>query len=352
MDTVLFDKTGTLTEGRPKLIGVAGNRGVSENSVLALAAAVERGNDHPLGLSIVWEAVGRKLEITLAEQVEAIPGKGVRGIVDGRKVVVGRLGFLQESGVFRDLMLSEAMTHRKQGHGIVFVGEGDRNVGVIVMNDQVRVGTHKAVDLLKSAGLHLVLLTGDHAETGQGVASAVGIDEVIADTLPAEKYAVVQKLKGEGKIVAMCGDGINDAPALVAADVGIAMGTGTRAAIGTAGVTLAQPDLRGIGTAHRSQPRHRSNDSSEPRAGLHAQRPGDSYRGRRACSVGRRPAQLGLGRRGHEFQFAPRDRELAAAGISVHRRQDAIHPKNKGQAHARRGLACEQLSTQSVIETR
>ena len=146
-------------------------------------------------------------------------------------------------------MLSEAMTHRKQGHGIVFVGEGNRCVGVIVMNDQVRAGAHKAVDQLKAAGLQLVLVTGDHAETAQGVATAVGIDDVIADTLPAEKYAVVQKFKGEGKVVAMCGDGINDAPALVAADVGIAMGTGTRAAIGTAGVTLAQPDLRAIGTA-------------------------------------------------------------------------------------------------------
>ena len=311
---------------------------MSENSVLALAAAVERGNDHPLGLSIVWEAVGRKLEITLAEQVEAIPGKGVRGIVDGRKVVVGRLGFLQESGVFRDLMLSEAMTHRKQGHGTVFVGEGDRNVGVIVMNDQVRVGTHKAVDLLKSAGLHLVLLTGDHAETGQGVASAVGIDEVIADTLPAEKYAVVQKLKGEGKIVAMCGDGINDAPALVAADVGIAMGTGTRAAIGTAGVTLAQPDLRGIGTAldlSRAQPFERfARTSYWPLRSTLWQfpsRPG-------AHSVGRRPPQFGLGRRGHEFQFATRDREFASAGISVHRRQAPSIRKINGKPTHRVGL--------------
>jgi P-type Cu+ transporter len=249
VDTVLFDKTGTLTEGRPKLIAVAGNRGVSENAALALAAAVERGSDHPLGLAIVWEAVRRKLEILPAENVEAIPGKGVRGVVDGRTVVVGRIGFLQECGVYQDFMLSEAMSHRKQGHGVVFVAEGTRCVGVVVMNDQLRATSHAAVEQLRGAGLRLALVTGDHLETGQGVAAAVGIDEVIADTLPAEKFAVVQKLKGEGRVVAMCGDGVNDAPALVAADVGIAVGTGTRTAIGTAGMTLAKPDLRSIVSA-------------------------------------------------------------------------------------------------------
>ena len=247
VDTVLFDKTGTLTEGRPVLVGVQGNRGVGENAVLALAAAVERGSNHPLGLAIVWEAVRRKLEIGLAENVEAIPGKGVRGMVDGKRVTVGRLGFLQESGVFQDLMLSEAMTHRKQGHGVIFVGEAGRCVGVVVMNDPIRSTLRQAVQELKSAGLQLTIVTGDHAETAQGVATLVEIEEIVADTLPAEKYAIVQKLKGEGKVVAMCGDGVNDAPALVAADVGIAMGTGTRAAIGTAGVTLAHPDLRGVG---------------------------------------------------------------------------------------------------------
>lgn len=249
VDTVLFDKTGTLTEGRPQLIAVLGNRGVSESAVLAMAAAVERGNDHPLGLAIVWEAVRRELEIRLAQSVESIPGKGVRGIVDGQRVVVGRLGFLQESGAYQDLMLSEAMTHRKQGHGVVFVSEGNRCVGVIVMNDPVRSSSCAAVRTLKVAGLRMALITGDHAETALGVASTVGIDDVVADTLPAEKFAVVQKLKSEGKVVAMCGDGINDAPALAAADVGIAMGTGTRAAIGTAGVTLSQPDLRAVGAA-------------------------------------------------------------------------------------------------------
>jgi Cu+-exporting ATPase len=146
-------------------------------------------------------------------------------------------------------MLSEAMTHRKQGHGVIFVGEAGRCVGVVVMNDPIRTTSREAVEGLKGMGLQLTIVTGDHDETAQGVATAVGIEEIVADTLPAEKYAIVQKLKGEGKVVAMCGDGVNDAPALVAADVGIAMGTGTRAAIGTAGVTLAQPDLRGVGVA-------------------------------------------------------------------------------------------------------
>ena len=249
VDAILFDKTGTLTEGRPKLVAVLGNRSVGENAVLATAAAVERGNNHPLGLAIVWEAVRRGLEIAAAEGVESIPGKGVRGMVDARRVVVGRIGFLQECGVYQDLMLSEAMTHRKQGHGIVFVGEGSRCIGVVVMNDQLRASSRAAVENLKAEGIQLTLVTGDHAETAEGVASAVGIDNVIADTLPVEKYAVVQKFKSEGRIVAMCGDGINDAPALVAADVGIAMGTGTHAAIGAAGLTLAQPDLLSLGMA-------------------------------------------------------------------------------------------------------
>ena len=213
VDTVLFDKTGTLTEGRPKLIGVAGNRGVGENAALALAAAVERGNDHPLGLAIVWEAVRRKLEIVPAEDVETIPGKGVRGMVDGRKVVVGRLGFLQESGIYQDFMLSEAMTHRKQGHGVVFVGEGTRCVGVVVMNDPLRAPRRPR--WINSAAREFGSRSSPATmpKPARGWPPHVGIDEVIADTLPAEKFAVVQKLKGEGRVVAMCGDGVNNAPA-------------------------------------------------------------------------------------------------------------------------------------------
>jgi P-type Cu+ transporter len=249
VDMVLLDKTGTLTEGKPKLAGIVTNSGVSEAAVLAMAAAVERGSEHPLALAIVWEAFRRGLEIAPAEGVEAIVGKGIRGLVGGQRVSVGRLGFLQESGVYTELMLSEAQAQRHRGHVVVFVGEGKRCVGLVVMNDPLRVGTRAALDQLRSAGMRLVLLTGDHAETANGLARNIAISEVVADALPVEKFAVVQKFKGEGRVVAMCGDGVNDAPALVAADVGIALGSGTGAAIGTAGVTLVQSDLRALGTA-------------------------------------------------------------------------------------------------------
>jgi Cu+-exporting ATPase len=251
VDTVLFDKTGTLTEGRPRLAGVVPNVSVTEETVLAAAAAVERGSEHPLALAIVWEAVRRGVAIPVAEGVEAVLGKGIRGQVEGRRVSVGRPGFLLESGVHRDAMLSEAHSQRLLGHGVVFVGAADRCIGLIVVSDPLRAGARDAVARLAAAGMRLVVVTGDHSDTAGGVARAVGIEEVVADTLPAEKYALVLKLKGEGRVVAVCGDGVNDAPALAAADVGIAVGTGARAAIGTAGVTLTGADLGAIDGARR-----------------------------------------------------------------------------------------------------
>lgn len=246
VDTVCFDKTGTLTEGRMKLTRVEPNVGHTADEVLGLAASVERGGDHPIGLAIVWEAVRRRAGIYPADDVEVVPGKGVRGVVRGRRVVVGRLGFLQESGVYHDLMVSEANTHRLFGRGVVFVGVDSYCVAVVVLEDQVRANTRAAADRLWASKLKLVLVTGDHADTARSVARVVGIEEVVADTLPAEKYAVVQRLRNQGRVVAMCGDGVNDAPALAAAHVGIAMGCGSEAAITTAAVTLVKPDLRAV----------------------------------------------------------------------------------------------------------
>ena len=191
VDTVIFDKTGTLTEGRPRLIEVVPNTGYSANAVLAIAAAVERGSEHPLGLAIVWEAARRGLEIAVAEEVESVLGKGVRGTVQGNRVSVGRVGFLQESGTYADLMLSEALTHRHMGHVVVFVGEKTRCAGVIVMNDPLRPGTRAAIDQLRAAGMKILLVTGDHVDTAHGVARAVGLShlDVVADALPVEKFA-------------------------------------------------------------------------------------------------------------------------------------------------------------------
>jgi Cu+-exporting ATPase len=223
--------------------------GYDDYQVLQNAAAVERGSEHPLANAIVWEADAWGLAIPRAADVEVVPGKGVRGTVDGKRVVVGTLGFLKESGIHLQLMHSEAHRHRQEGRSVVYVGIGKECAGVIATSDDVRATSAEAVARLKAQGVRLVLLTGDDKQTADAVARKVGIDEVIADTLPAEKFAVVKKLKNEGRTVAVCGDGINDAPALAAADVGIAMGTGTDVAITTAGVTLVKPDLRAVSAA-------------------------------------------------------------------------------------------------------
>lgn len=249
VDAVVFDKTGTLTEGKPKLSAVIGAVGVGTDEVLAKAAAVERGSEHPLGAMIVWEAFRRKLDIPRAEDVHILPGKGVRGLVNGKQVVVGTARFLRESGVMRDLMESEVHKYRQEGRVVMMVGERDRGIGLIAATDPIRSTSAEGVKKLRDDGLRLVLCTGDNEVTAKAVAHQLGLEDVIADTLPAEKFAVVTRLKKEGRVVAMAGDGINDAPALAAADVGIALGTGTDIAITTAPVTLAKPDLRSIAAA-------------------------------------------------------------------------------------------------------
>ncbi len=207
VDAVLFDKTGTLTEGQMKLIAVEPNVTMTAEDVLVLAAAVERGSIHPVGLAIVWEASRRAVPFATAEAVEEFPGKGIRGMVNGHRVSVGRLGFIQESGTHLELMHGSARTHWVRGHSVVFVGRDQRCLGLIVLNDSVRPGAPEAVAALRDAGVEPILVTGDHLETANAVAKMVGIERVVADTLPAEKYAVVQLLKNEGRCVAMCGDG-------------------------------------------------------------------------------------------------------------------------------------------------
>ncbi len=248
-DAILIDKTGTLTEGKPWIVAVEGAVGEDPDKVLALAAAVERGSEHPIGAAIVWEAVRRNLPIQVAAEVEAHPGRGVRGTVGEGRVAVGTPKFLKESGVHRDIMLSEANSHRVAGHGVVLIGLNDRCVGLVAFNDPLRPTSQDAVAKLKADGVRVVLVTGDNPDTAKAVARRLDIDEVVAETLPAEKYAVVLKFKGEGRTVAMAGDGVNDAPALAAADVGVALGTGTPAAISAGGVTLVRPDLRAVAKA-------------------------------------------------------------------------------------------------------
>jgi Cu+-exporting ATPase len=251
VDTVLFDKTGTLTEGRLKIVTVIPNIGEAVDDVLATAAAAERGSSHPVGLAIVWEAARRGLPIERAEDVEAVPGRGVRARVGGKRVVVGHAALLVHSGVHRDLMTGEAAGQQMVGNAVVYVGRGNTCIGLVVVFDPLRANVNATVDALKAAGMRLVVVTGDHERSARTVAAKTGIDDVLAETPPVEKYAVVQRFKNEGRVVAMCGDGSNDAPALAAADVGIALGTGTAAAIGVAGVALAGSDLRGVALARQ-----------------------------------------------------------------------------------------------------
>jgi Cu+-exporting ATPase len=243
IDTILFDKTGTLTEAKPWLVAVEGGVGDDPQAVLALAAAVERGSEHPIGSLIVWEAVRRHLPIAIATDVAAVPGKGVRGTVNGDRVAVGTMPFLKESGMHLEMLISPSHSHRIAGHAVVLIGHRDRCAGLVAFSDPLRTTAKNTVAKLKADGVRPVILSGDHADTVRAVAHRLGIEEVHAEALPVEKFAVVERMKKDGRNVAMIGDGMNDAPALAAADVGIALGTGNTIAVAAAGITLVRPDL-------------------------------------------------------------------------------------------------------------
>ena len=244
---VVVDKTGTLTEGRPRLTRCTAAAGWSEDEVLALAAAVERGSEHPLAGAVIEAARTRGLAPRAARDFHSTTGSGVRAEVGGLVVSVGTPAFLQAQGIREDPALSQAAEDlRKQGQTIVFVGLEARTAGFLAVADPIKASTPEALRALRARGLKILMLTGDHALTAMAVAHTLGLDNVEASVAPADKQTRVAQLRAVGEIVAMAGDGINDAPALAAADVGIAMGTGTDVAIESAGVTLLHGDLRGL----------------------------------------------------------------------------------------------------------
>jgi P-type Cu+ transporter len=251
VDTLVVDKTGTLTLGRPKLVTVKAESGFDDREVLRLAAALERGSEHPLAAAIVEGAEERGLDLPAAQNFQSHTGKGVSGTVDGRKVALGNDVLLAEVGA--DVIGLEAVAdeHRSEGEGVMFVAIDGRAAGLIVVADPIKASAAEAVAHLQREGIHVVMMTGDNRRTAEAVARRVGIDEVAAEVLPDQKQATVEKLRKEGRRVAMAGDGINDAPALAAADVGIAMGTGTDVAMESAAVTLVKGDLNGIVRARR-----------------------------------------------------------------------------------------------------
>jgi Cu+-exporting ATPase len=251
VDTLVVDKTGTLTEGRPAVTAIVPAQGFSEAEVLRLSASAERPSEHPLAIAIVEAAEKQGIATVPVSDFDSPTGKGAHGTVEGRRVVLGSAKFLAEHGIDVAPLAEQADRLREDGATAIFAGIDGKVAGAIAIADPVKATTPEALAGLKEEGIRVVMLTGDNWTTAKAVARRLGIDEVEAEVLPDQKSAVVEKFKREGRVVAMAGDGVNDAPALAAADVGIAMGTGTDVAMESAGVTLLKGDLTGIVRAHR-----------------------------------------------------------------------------------------------------
>jgi len=246
IDTLVIDKTGTLTEGKPKVVAVKPAPGFDETQVLRLAASVERGSEHPLAAAIVAAAAERKLELLPVRDFDSPVGKGVTGIIEDKRLVLGNARFLAELNIDTSALSAEAERLRGDGATAIFLAVTGKLAGVIAIADPVKATTPDALRALAAEGIRVVMLTGDNRTTAQAVARRLGIAEVEAEVLPDQKSAIVEKLHRESRAVAMAGDGVNDAPALAAAEVGIAMGTGADVAIESAGITLLKGDLTGI----------------------------------------------------------------------------------------------------------
>ena len=251
VDTLVVDKTGTLTEGHPAVTAIIPGAGLSEDALLRLVAGVETLSQHPLAMAVVKAAQARKLSIPAVTDFDAPTGKGAVGTVEGKRIVLGNALLLRELGIDLGVLADQAETLRREGATAIFAGIDGRIGGVLGIADPIKATTAPALAALKQAGVRVVMLTGDNRTTAEAVARRLGITEIEADVLPDAKSAIVQRLKSEGRVVAMAGDGVNDAPALAAADVGIAMGSGTDVAIESAGVTLLKGDLMGIVRARR-----------------------------------------------------------------------------------------------------
>ena len=251
VDTLVVDKTGTLTIGRPEVTSIESLGAMPDVEILKLAASLERGSEHPIATAILAAARQRGTVLATVSEFDSPSGKGVTGTLEGRHLLLGNAGFLTERGVYADEAERRADALRESGATVVLLAVDGRVEGLIAVSDPVKETTPAALRELRQAGIRLVMLTGDNPRTAAAVAKGIGIDEVEAGVLPEGKAQVIQRLKAEGRVVAMAGDGVNDAPALAAADVGIAMGTGTDVAIESAGVTLVKGDLLGIAKARR-----------------------------------------------------------------------------------------------------
>jgi Cu+-exporting ATPase len=246
VDTLVVDKTGTLTEGRPKVVHIEPAPGFSADDVLQKLASVERASEHPLAMAIVLDAQERKLPLAQVSDFDSPVGKGVVGTVEGQVIVSGSAKFLTEHAIDSASLSEAAERQRQKAATVIFVAIGGKLAGFVAIADPIKTTTPQALQALRAAGVRVVMLTGDGKTTAEAVGRELGIDEVVAEVFPEDKAAVVKRLQAEGRVVAMAGDGVNDAPALAQATVGVAMGTGTDVAMESAGITLLKGDLMGI----------------------------------------------------------------------------------------------------------
>jgi Cu+-exporting ATPase len=251
VDTLVTDKTGTLTEGRPRLVSIVPAAGFEEKTLLHFAASIEMGSEHPLAAAIVGGSQERDISPSKVESFESLTGRGVTGLIEGRKVALGNRKLIEELGIAAEELTDKAESMRREGQTAMFVVVDGKAAGLLGVADPIKATTAEAIEALHAEGIHVVMLTGDSRTTAEAVSKKLGIDEVVAEVLPDQKADIVKRFQSEGRTVAMAGDGINDAPALAQAHVGIAMGTGTDVAMESAGVTLVKGDLRGIVRARR-----------------------------------------------------------------------------------------------------
>lgn len=249
IDTIIVDKTGTLTEGKPRFDRIIANKGFTEDEVLRLAASLDQGSEHPLADAIVQEARERGLSLDKVEAFDSISGIGVRGVVTGKALALGNTTLMTQIGVSVEDLKSQAEALRAEGASVMILGVDGKMAGLLAVSDPIKASSLEALNVLRSFNIRVIMATGDGLATARSVAAKLGIDEVYGEVRPADKLALVDKLQREGRIVAMAGDGINDAPALAKANVGVAMGTGTDVAMNSAQVTLVKGDLRGIAQA-------------------------------------------------------------------------------------------------------
>jgi Cu+-exporting ATPase len=251
VDTIVIDKTGTLTEGKPKVTAVVAAGAFAEGELLRLAASLELGSEHPLAAAIVKAAEERNLQLASAADFDSPTGKGVVGTIEGKRMALGNARLLADLGIDSRTLDARADALRAEGATVVYITIAEKAVGLVAVADPIKPTTPKALAALKAEGMRIVMLTGDNRRTAEAVAKRLDITDIEAEILPEDKAKVVSRLRAEGRVVAMAGDGVNDAPALAAADIGIAMGTGTDVAMESAGVTLIKGDLVGLVRAHR-----------------------------------------------------------------------------------------------------